>query len=397
MKILIVSSEIIKNKYSASIRVYKFLESIPLNIDYDILTEPMTVFDFEHRAVNIFMTDYRYSGPKKNKTVGDKIFYKVFNKDYTLNKRSDAFLKGLKKIQLNDYDTIISFSGGGFFGPQLAMSKITTTATRVAYIHDPYPNDIYPEPYKTETTRFTIQAKKDFQQIIDGNDKYAFPSKLLSIWMQKYYEFSASNAVILPHLIPNISTSVKAKSEADEILKKYNLITGKFYLHAGTLFKHRPIHDIIKEFEKLKHKGKFNSDFKLVFIGTIKYELETQNEDIVIINERQELDTINSISNHAKSLMIIEHHGKFSPFLPGKLPECIAHKKPIMHFGPTNSEVCRVAKLGTSIMNFSAELNDTEQISHLLLSGGEDLSEYPEIIEHFNIERFFKQLSSYGK
>jgi len=388
MKVLIVASEIIKNKYSASIRAYKIIESIPYEIEYDILTEPMTVWDFKHRASLTFTSNFNYTNNKVT-NFKSEFYFKVFRTKLNHIKRTKALYEKLKKINLKKYNVIISLSGGGFFGPQDAVSKIKTRAIKIGLIHDPFPNDVFPEPYKTKTNRYTIKAKKSLKKTIDNLDLIAFPSKLLAEWMNKHYIFGPSKSVILPHLLPEIDINNNSKNEAEKFLHNHQIKAHNFFLHAGTLLKHRPIDSIIKVYNELYNEGFFDKGFKIVFIGSIKYEVQDFGDHVVIINKRIPLDLINAISQKAKALMIIEHIGKISPFLPGKLPEYIAHKRPIMHFGPKHSEVCRIAKAVIDLKYFSAELDQTQDINRVLKTGGKNLSDYQEIINYFKIDNFF--------
>jgi hypothetical protein len=392
MKVLIVTSEIKKNKYSACIRAYKIIESIPYEIEYDILTEPMTVWDFEHRASLTYTSNFNNSTNKITK-FKSSIYVKVFRTTLNHINRTEALYKKLKKINLNKYNIIISLSGGGFFGPQEAVSKIKTKAVKIGLIHDPFPIDVFPEPYKAKANRYTVKAKKSLKKTIDNLDLLAFPSKLLAEWMDEHYNFGISKSIILPHLLPKIKIDDNSRDAADRFLDSHGIKPFHFFLHAGTLLKHRPIHSIIKVYNQLYNEGFFDKGFKLVFIGSIKYEVQDFGDHVVIINKRLPLNLINAISQKAKALMIIEHIGAISPFLPGKLPECIAHKKPIMHFGPKKSEICRIAKFETELIGFNAELNNPEDVYNLLKIGGKDLSSYFSIVNHFNLENFFENLN----
>lgn len=392
MKILVVSSEIIKNKYSASLTVYKFFEALPSNINYDILTEPMSVWDFKHNANEVFITDYKIPKTKK-KSLKAKVYSKYFKISIPHLKRYKGLVSKLKQIDLNQYDVIIAFGGGGFFEPLEALSQSKTKALSIGFIHDPYPSDVFPEPYKSDSTKHSMRIRKNLKVVFSKLDKLAFPSKLLGEWMNKYYEFGQNKILLLPHLLPKIHIDDDAKKDADNFLNTHNLKPEKFYFHAGTLLKHRPVKDIINQFKKLKKDGSLDKYFKLLFIGSVNYDIQSKDEDIIIIKERQPLNLINAISKKAKALMIIEHVAEISPFLPGKFPEYIALNKPIMHFGPFNSEVCRISKTVIDLSKFSAKLNKPHEIRNLLKIGGQVLSDYKQILEYFDINNFFDEIS----
>ncbi|MGB2087867.1 MAG: hypothetical protein ACPHVL_04445 [Psychroflexus salarius] len=391
MRILITSSEIIKNKYSASLTVYKFIEALPSNINYDILTEPMSVWDFKHQANKVFITDYKTPSSQK-KTLKAKVYSKYFKISLSQLKRYKAFVSKLKQINLDQYDVIIAFGGGGFFEPLEALSQCKTNALTVGFVHDPYPGDVFPEPYQTKTNKNTLIIREKLKRVFLKLDKLAFPSKLLGEWMNKYYEFGDDKILELPHLLPTIQIDDDAKKRAEQFLNSHNLKPEKFYFHAGTLLKHRPVKDIINQFKKLKSNGHFEQNFKLLFIGGVNYDIQSSDDDVIIINKRQPLDLINAISKQARALMIIEHIADISPFLPGKVPEYIAHKKPIMHFGPQNSETCRVVKPYIEISEFSAALDNPKHIYSVLQLGGVELHQNVLIMNHFKIDTFIKKI-----
>ena len=393
MKILIVSSEIIKNKYSASLTVYKFIEALPLKINYDILTEPMSVWDFKHQANKVFITNYKIPLSHK-KTLKTKIYSKYFKISISQLKRYKAFISKLKQINLDQYDVIIAFGGGGFFEPLEALSQCKTNALTVGFIHDPYPGDVFPEPYQTKTNKNTLKIREKLKSVFLKLDKLAFPSKLLGEWMDKYYEFGDDKILELPHLLPTIEIDDDAKKEAEKFLNLHNLKHENFYFHAGTLLKHRPVKDIITQFKKLKKDGYFDHDFKLLFIGNVNYDIQKSDKDVVIVNKRKPLDLVNAISRKAKALLIIEHIADISPFLPGKVPEYIAHQKPIMHFGPTNSETCRIVKPYIDVNKFHASLDKAQNIKCVLKCGGIDLSQNKSIVNHFKIDNFITKIKS---
>lgn len=393
MKILIVSSEIIVNKYSASIRVSKIIKELSKISSVEILTEPMSVWDFNHKADEIFVTDYKIPKTIK-KSLKAKVYSKYFKISIPHLKRYKAFVSKLKQIDLNQYDVIIAFGGGGFFEPLEALSQIKTKALTIGFIHDPYPSDVFPEPYQTEFNKNTLKIRNKLKDVFLKLDKLAFPSKLLGEWMDKYYEFGYDKILELPHLLPTIHIDDDAKKKAEQFLNLHELKPEKFYFHAGTLLKHRPVKDIITQFKKLKSDGYFDHDFKLLFIGRVNYDIQKSDKDVIVIKERQPLDLINAISTHAKALIIIEHIADISPFLPGKVPEYIAHEKPIMHFGPQHSETCRIVKPFVVMSNFSAALNQPKEIFSVLKNGGVNLSENKSIVKHFKIDTFITQLET---
>jgi glycosyltransferase involved in cell wall biosynthesis len=394
MKILIVSSEIVVNKYSASVCTAKIVESLSSKYEVDLLTEPMSIFDFNHNLINIYLTHYNPKNEIKLNII-EKFLLKYFQFNYRFYRRRKAFNFRLKKILEKNYDLIMAFGGGGFFEPLHATSNQIGKFKKLGYVHDPYPGDVYPKPYQSKSNTFSNKEKLKLQKIINRLDYIAFPSQYLSQWMNKFYTYPDYKVKIIPHLLPiNNRKSTVSATIIDNFLDEYLIEEDNFYLHTGTLLKHRPINKIIEAFESLIYEGKLSKGFKMVFIGNINYEIPKHNiNTVVILNKRLPIDLINGIAAKSAALMIIEHIGEFSPFLPGKVPEYIALKKPIMHFGPNNSETVRILKSNNVHDYFSAELDDINEIKSVLIKGGVKLHENKKIIEYFSIDSFTKQLN----
>lgn len=395
-KILIVSSEIIKDKYSSSLTTYKFIQEASKLYDVDVLTEPMTVVNFTHNCNNIYYTNY----------IGHKgyVLLKVLNRAYKLifkynvyrRLRYSAFVSSLKSMDLNKYSAIIAFGGGDFFEPLEALAAInkSTKYKRIGYVHDPFPFDVYPLPYQEKTTKKTLAQRKKLAKIFLKLDKIAFPSQLLGAWMHSFYNFGLQKIMVIPHGIPEV-----VEFESDVIvhsfLKEHNLVENEYYLHAGTLLYHRPIEPIIEGFKKYKNSQKSASNCKLLFIGSSQYKIENTDEDVLIINERKPLNLINSLSKCCKGLIIIEHNGEISPFLPGKFPEYLFFNKPILHFGPYNSEINRIVRNfsapQSSMANFTATLNDTNAIANVFIKGGFNLFQNQTLKDYFRFKSLDKK------
>jgi hypothetical protein len=391
MKILIVTSEIIKNKYSASIRTVKIIQKLSKKYEVDVITEPMSIWNFNHNIKTIYLTNYS-NKVKHYNSLQKKILSKFFYINLVFKKRLKAFLKTIKKLNTDQYDYILALGGGDFFVPHEALSKIKTKAKIIGYIHDPYPMDLYPEPYKVISTKRSSVDKERFKKILHRLNIIAFPSKLLGESMNDYYKFGKRKISILPHLLPELNRNNFNENEVNKFFLEQNILKGKYYLHAGTLLKHRVVHEIINQFKSLKQTKELSSDFKLLFIGGVNYKIQESDEDVVFIKNRLNLELINGISHYAQALLIVEHISDFSPFLPGKLPECVAHEKPVMHFGPLKSETCRVINEFMDIEMFSAKLDDPVAIKKVLKEGGINLSENKDLVNYFTIDGFMKTL-----
>ncbi|RAR69296.1 glycosyltransferase [Flavobacterium aciduliphilum] len=383
-KILIVSTEIVKDKYSCSLITAKVVEELSRKHHVDVVTEWMAVFNFEHNIQNIWVTQKPFLYDVCRSRGGKRIFATLkFRYDKII--RTLAFRKLIKKINFNSYDYVIAFGGGDFFIAHRVLSEFSMKAKLWGYIHDPYPSQVYPYPYYSEETKKTKAELELYQKVFEQYDTLWFPSTLLAHHMQKFYHYSDAKVFVFPHLLPNID--VKKIPVETEKLNEYGVVCNHFFIHAGTILPPRKIDTLIQAFSKLKEDKKIAQELKLLFVGNINYDYQhlLGIKDVILIDRRVPYNEINMLCKAAKALLIIEHDGNFSPFLPGKFPEYLAFKKPIMHFGPKHSEINFIC--GEEHNSFSAPLTDFEAISKVLLHGGEPLSENEKIMSHFNIER----------
>ena len=392
-KVLIVSSEIIKDKYSASLTTYKFIQEASKLYEVDVLTEPMAIINFEHQCKNIFYTNYiGYKGVFYLKVL-NRIYKIIFKHNVFRKFRYFAFVKALKNINLEAYDFVIAFGGGDFFEPLEALANVHEKGDfcKMGYVHDPFPVDLYPSPYKEEATKKTLSQKNKLSKIFSKMDKIVFPSQLLGEWMNSFYNFGYNKIVIVPHGIPN-KIEFEKPTIVSTFLDKYKLDKNEYFLHSGTLLYHRRIEPIIEAFKIYKKAQGKDSNTKLLFIGNSQYEIKNDFKDVIIINDRMPLKLINSLSIISKGLLIIEHNGAISPFLPGKFPEYLYFNKPILHFGPYNSEINRIVRSFSeksyNTDNFSAPLDEVDAIVAVFLKGGVNFFHNRTLIDYFRFKYF---------
>ena len=383
--ILLVSSEIDRNRYSCSLTTYKFIEQASKYYKIDVLTEPMSRFDFDDFINEINITNYKgHKGILVYKVL-NKIHKFVFKTNIYRKFRLRAFNNSLNKIDLRKYDYIFAFGGGDFFEPLEALSRVTNVEVpRIGYVHDPFPFHFFPKPYKEPPTKRSINHERRLKKAFDDLDKLAFPSQLLSEWMGDCYNIKLEKRIVIPHGLPlSQIEDNEYTTDVNSFIEKHQLKEG-FYFHAGTLLYHRRIEHLIKAFQKFKESNK-SKNIKLLHIGNIQYNYQNTNKDVIIVNERLDLGFINNISKRSLGLIIIEHIGEISPFLPGKFPEYLSFKKPILHFGPKNSEIVRIVQKYYPNINleiFTSELNDVNGILKVMISGGMLLNN-PSFLDYF--------------
>lgn len=383
--VLLVSSEIDRNRYSSSLTTYKFIEQASKYYKIDVLTEPMSRFDFDDFIETLFITNYKGHKGILYLKVLNRLNKFLFKSNIYRKFRLRAFKQSLKKLNLNKYDYIFAFGGGDFFEPLEALSKVKNLkAEKIGYIHDPFPFHFFPKPYKEPPTKRSIKHEHRLKKAFDNLNKLAFPSKLLSDWMGDCYNIKEEKRIVIPHGLPlSFIDDTQYTNAVNLFIDKHQLNDG-FYFHAGTLLYHRRIEYLAEAFQKFKKENN-SKNIKLVHIGNIQYNYENTSEDVIIVNERLDLGFINNLSKKSLGLIIIEHISEISPFLPGKFPECISLKKPILHFGPKNSEIVRIIQTyypHIDSKTYTSELNDVNGILNVLASGG-ILLDNPAFLDYF--------------
>lgn len=369
-KILIVTCEIRTNKFSCSIITANFIKNLGNKFEVDLLSPPETEFNFDHNLKNIFFTK-----ASKLRFIKDYKFLKkvAFRLGYRLDMlfRRNAMKRAFKKINFDNYDIVFFFGAGGNFSPHIAARNLPqTTAILVGYVHDPYPKSAYPKPYNGPEMSYDKNELMLYQKMINRIDYLLFPSQTLGEWMAQHYKLPEKKIVVLPHLLPNepdFSQKANPSQAIIDFLDKHKLEQNQFFLHTGTLLNHRRIEKLVEAFKELKANGELANQ-KLVFIGNANYDISTlRSEEVIIIDQRMPYSFIQEFSLHAKALMIIEHVGDISPFLPGKFPEYMVFNKPVLHFGPKNSEVHRLLETYEDV-SLSASLDNLEEIKTALLT-----------------------------
>ncbi|WP_374951398.1 glycosyltransferase family 4 protein [Mucilaginibacter sp.] len=77
-------------------------------------------------------------------------------------------------------------------------------------------------------------------------------------------------------------------TESSEILNQFNLMSGKYLLHVGSMFKRKNLPALIRAFSKIKADGKF--DLKLVLAGSLSpASVESDHTEIVNAIDRYKL------------------------------------------------------------------------------------------------------------
>lgn len=286
----------------------------------------------------------------------------LFGFSFTFFNDINSIVKAVSAEKDFEPDLLLTLSKGASFRPHYALIKMPQLQEKwLAYVHDPYPFHIYPEPYTWSEPGY--EQRLDFFRKISERCRWAaFPSLLLKHWMQGHYPAFKEKGIIIPHQLRENESEVEVPEYFDP--GKFNL------LHAGNLMKQRPPFYLIEGFRKfLSENPEAGKESRLLLIGNASYhrrQLEEYNKNVqqLFVSEGYvSYPEVLEMQKKASVNIILESQGEESPFLPGKFPHCITAQKPILLLGPKKSEAGRL--LGADYEYWS-QLDDVDRISMLL-------------------------------
>jgi glycosyltransferase involved in cell wall biosynthesis len=265
-----------------------------------------------------------------------------------------------------DIALIFVLASGHDFHAHHAVARLKTKVPIVAHIHDPYPYNHYPEPYKQDKLKYRIQARQ-YKKVIRKVDYCSFPSLLLKELMTKYYPEIKNKSLLLPHPECIVPVSEFEQLNSDKLVP-VNYFT---LMHLGSLLGERDPACLFKAFKRFCESSvEKKQKARLLVIGRINNAheelLEQEWDDfknIRVINDRISYMLSKKIMSSASALIILEAVADFSPFMPGKLSDYIMAEKPIIALSPSKSEVSRL--LGKNYPYISP-VNDEDKIVQIL-------------------------------
>lgn len=253
-----------------------------------------------------------------------------------------SFSKALNNFTPGDYQMIWTFGKGTSFRTHAAVLKHKIWHSKwYAFVHDPYPQHLYPRPYNFVEYGFKKQ-RNFFRDITVNAYRMVFPSLMLKEWMESYFIDIKGKSLILPHQL------VLKHHKRSDIPDFFD--TSKFnILHAGSLLDLRnpePIFSAYTEF--LNRKPDAKKDSSLFFIGKTSVfsnymrDMAKQIPQIYISDGYLPFNQVYAMQQESSINVILEASSEISPFLPGKFPHCVAADKPIIIIGPYYSECKRL-------------------------------------------------------
>lgn len=287
-----------------------------------------------------------------------------FGFSFTFLNDSRSIAEKLRKLKDYEPDLILTLSKGASFRPHHALLQVEKYwHIWIAYIHDPYPLGLYPEPYTWKEPGF--EHKRDFFSAVAKSCRWAaFPSEYLLKWMESFYPNFKGKGKIIPHQL-EITEVKEPKFPAYFDPTKFNI------LHAGSILDERNPEGLLAGFQKFLNRNSSAQQYaNLILLGGVSQkflsrlnELKIKVPQFFFISNSVEFETVRLMQGKACVNVILEAKAVMSPFLPGKFPHCIAADKPILHLGPEKSEVTRLMGQNYS---YHSEVDDADKIANLL-------------------------------
>ena len=174
----------------------------------------------------------------------------------------NSISSAIKRYNPKDFSMLWTLGKGTSFRVHAAVLKNPSwNSLWYAFVHDPYPQHLYPRPYNFVEYGFK-KKRYFFRDITINAHRMVFPSMLLKEWMQSYFKQVEGKSLIIPHQMSKtafVKTSLPHYFDAD----KFNL------LHAGNLLDLRDPKPLVLAYEKfLLEIPSAKEDSMLLFLGS---------------------------------------------------------------------------------------------------------------------------------
>ena len=261
---------------------------------------------------------------------------------YTWINDANAFAKAITAYHPDQFDILFTFGKGRSFRPHAGVLKRPEWHDKwYAYVHDPYPQHLYPRPYNFVENGYK-QKRYFFREMTEKAKHMVFPSQLLKEWMQSYFVAVKDKSLIIPHQIAELTQpGTEAIQELDPTV--FTL------LHAGNLLDLRDPEVVVSAYQQfLAAHPEATQDSQLLFVGkpsTFDAYLKTQQRitpSLKLSDGYVAFEKVYRMQQQAQVNIILEAQSEISPFLPGKFAHCIAANAPILLIGPYYSECKRL-------------------------------------------------------
>jgi hypothetical protein len=261
---------------------------------------------------------------------------------YTWINDAKTIAKAVNRYDPNEFAMLWTFGKGNSFRMHAGVLKTPKWHSKwYAYVHDPYPQQLYPRPYNYVPEGYK-KKRYFFREMTQVARWVVFPSLLLKEWMQSYFVAIEGKSLIIPHQIATVS-------QTGATVPSYFSSSKFTLLHAGNLLDLRDPTPLVQAFNNFcdLHPEAIKES-SLIFIGkpsifhTYLQSAIKENPAIYTSDDYVPFDQVYQMQQETTVNVILEATSEMSPFLPGKFAHCVAADKPILLIGPYYSESKRV-------------------------------------------------------
>ena len=316
----------------------------------------------ERRANTLYILGGIQRIVQRNLGINWSVFLEnLFGFSFTFFNDCNSLINTLKNLIKNDYDLIITLSKGESFRPHYAVLQLPDLHRKwLAYVHDPYPFQYYPDPYGF-TPKGARQKASFFKKVAERCRDAGFPSLLLAQHMTKYYPQFINKSIVIPHQFDFNIPKVKLPSFFHK--GKFNLV------HTGNLIGGRSPEGLLKGFQLFINNNKEARETAFLYLvgpSSNYKQLIHSFEPVAQFIYHPGVSYAESLALQqaaSVNLIIEASDTDFSPFLPAKMAHCVMVDKPILALSPGKSEVRRL--LGDEYL-WQTEADDSEQIAKII-------------------------------
>ncbi|MCB0447738.1 MAG: UDP-glycosyltransferase [Gelidibacter sp.] len=268
---------------------------------------------------------------------------KLFGFSFGFFNDANSLKSAIKHYKPEAYDMLWTLSKGNSYRSHKAVLGLPEWHEKwYAYVHDPFPQQLYPRPYNYVPHGYR-QQRLFFRDITLKAKRIVFPSLLLKEWMQSYYAAIEGKSLIIPH-----QSSIDIEN-SDMGFPDYFKVDRFNVLHAGNLLNLRNPKPIVEAYQLfLEHYPDAVDNSSLIFLGKPSmydaYFSKQKNvtPSLYASDDYVPFNAVYAMQQAASVNVILEAKSEISPFLPGKFAHCVAANKPIVVVGPYYSECKRL-------------------------------------------------------
>lgn len=257
-------------------------------------------------------------------------------------------------VKSNNYDYVLTKSNPSYLVGCYLKKKYGVKW--VASWNDPYPNELYPQPYG-HGSQYSDTSTQRRVSIMQNADVHIFPSMRLQEYMGTYMNIADKEKIIIPHII---TPMVMPRHKFDGTLRM---------IHSGKLFSPRSPENLLRGLKQalqlepeLKIKVSILGNMNQEYLDLVsKLELEEYFEYLPPVEYHRSLEMLTNFD----VAMIIEANCKEGIFLPTKVGDYMQISVPMFAISPCEGNLYDLYREG--YVHFFANVASPNSICDELL------------------------------